>query len=164
MSVTVFDIFLVVLAIILMLIGFIGCALPALPGTPLCWAGLLCRKFMTNSPFTWRLLIIAGIITIAVEIINNFVPAVFTKKAGGSRAGSIGSTVGSIAGVFTGQIWLIIFGSFIGAFAGELIHDYKDGQKALKSALMSFLGFITGTGLRLIVSAIWISIYIKSFF
>lgn len=161
-----FDIFMIVLACLLILVGFVGCIMPGLPGTPLCWGALLCRHFMNGGDviISWKTLIITGVITIFVEILNNFVPAIFTKKAGGSKLGTWGATIGVIVGIITGQIWLIVFGSFIGAWIGEMLHDNSNGKRAIKSAGFSFLGFITGTGMRLIVSGIWISIFVKSFF
>lgn len=159
------DIVLIVVAAILFLIGIIGCVVPGLPGVPLCWGGLLAGYFIhLKNPLTVSMLIISGVICVIVTIVDFVVPSYFTKKSGGSKAGSTGSTLGVLAGVLTGQLFLIFFGPFIGALIGELIHDSTDKRKALRSACYAFLGFITGTGLKLISSGWMIYVFIKSFF
>ena len=88
-----------------------------------------------------------------VSILDYFVPAYFTKLTGGSKAGSWGA----IAGLFLGLVFPpvgMIFGSLIGAFAGELLFAGKDAGTSLKSAFGAFLGFMFGTGLKLICSAV----------
>ena len=157
-------VFLIVLASLLILISLIGCVIPGVPGTPLAWAGILTAFFIERSSIGWTELIVTGAVTIAVEIINNFVPSLFTAKAGGSRAGSIGSTVGVFAGLLTGSPMGIILGPFLGALVGELIKDRSDIKRALRSACWAFLGFIVGSGLRLITCAVFAMIFIKSFF
>ena len=48
----------------------------------------------------------------------------------------------------------MILGSLAGAFAGELLFAGKDAGTSVKSALGAFLGFIFGTGLKLICSSV----------
>ena len=160
----VLDIILIVIACILTLVGLVGCLVHGIPGTPLAWIGLLLVSFTSKSSLTWVTLVVTALVTVAVEVLNNFIPSLLTKKSGGSRAGSIGSTVGVFAGLFTGQIPCIVLGPFFGALVGELIHDHKDFNRAVRSAWYSFLGFLTGSGMRLIVSGVLAAIMIKSLF
>ena len=92
--------------------------------------------------------------TVAVSVIDYFLPGYFARLVGGTRAGSIGATVGMIAGFFAGGLVGVILGPFFGAVIGELIHDRSDSAKAVRSGFGSFLAFIAGTGLKL-VAAIW---------
>ncbi len=158
------DIALIVAAALLFIVGIIGCVIPGIPGTPLCWGGLLVGHFVSRTSLPWPVLIGTALVCVAVEIVNNLVPSYFTRKSGGSKAGSTGAIVGVFVGMFTGQILLILLGPFIGALVGELFHDYSDFKKAFRSACYSFLGFLTGTGLRLIVAAIFVVVFIRSFF
>ncbi len=161
----VFDIALIIAAVLLFSVGIIGCVVPGLPGVPLCWGGLLIGHFIhSKSPVTITVLIIAGLACVAVEVVNFIVPSYFTKKSGGSKAGSIGSMLGVFAGVLTGQILLIFLGPFIGALLGETIHDASDMRKAFRSACYSFLGFITGTGLKLVAAGSLLVVFVKSLF
>ena len=161
---TALDIGLIVLASLLLLVGLIGCIIPGIPGTPLCWAGLFTAHFISISSVSWIMLAVTGLVTVIVEVVNNFVPSFFTNKAGGSKAGAIGSTIGVFVGLFTGNPLGILLGPFIGALIGELIHDHSDMGRALSSAGWAFLGFITGSGLRLITSAVFTILFVKSFF
>ena len=160
---TVFDIVLIIVTILCLIIGIIGCIVPGLPGTPLCWGGLLASSFVSTNSLTWVVLVITAVVAVATELITSFVPAYFTKQAKGSKAGQWGSTIGVFIGLLSGQWWGILLGPFLGAFVGELIHDNSDTKRAFKSAGISFLGFLTGIGLKLIVSAIFILICVHSY-
>ena len=103
-----------------------------------------------------------GITTAIVSVLDNLIPIYLTRKTGGSKAGSWGATIGLIVGIFVGP-WGIVLGPFVGALVGELIHDNRDMQRAFKSAGGAFLGFLLGTGLKLLVCGFLIWIYIESF-
>ena len=85
-----------------------------------------------------------------------------TKKSGGSKAATWGSTIGLIIGLFAGPLG-IIAGPFVGALVGELIHTDWNYSIAFKSAWGAFLGFLCGTGMKMIVVVIFLWIYIVSF-
>ncbi len=158
------DIVFIALGAIMIIVGIIGCIVPGMPGTPLCWGALMLGYFVQWADVKILALIIFGVLTIIVEILNNFVPSIFAKKSGGSKAGSTGATVGVLLGVCTGNFIGILLGPFLGALVGELIHDHSQFKQALKSAWFSFLGFLAGSGLRLIVSLSIVVYYITSFF
>jgi hypothetical protein len=94
-----------------------------------------------------------------VYILDYIIPALGTKKFGGSKYGIIGTTVGLLIGlIFLGPFGIII-GPFIGAFTGELIHDNENSNRALKAAFGSFIGFLFSTGLKFIVSSIYAGLF-----
>ncbi len=163
-SITPLDILLIVLTVLLMGIGIIGCIIPGIAATPLCWGGMLASYFVDECKLSLTTLIVCGVITVTVEVLDTFVPAFFTGKAGGSKAGSIGAIVGTFVGLFLGGFIGIILGPFFGAFIGELIHDSSDFSRALNSAVFAFLGFITGTGLRLIVACAFVIVTVHAYF
>jgi hypothetical protein len=159
----VLDIVLILAAGLLFLVGIIGCVIPGLPGLPLCWGGLLIGHFIhSKDPVSIAVLVGAAVACVVVEVVDFIVPSYFTKKSGGSKAGSTGSMLGVLAGVLTGQLPLIFLGPFVGALIGEVIHDAGDLGRALRSACCSFLGFITGTGLKLIAAGCLLVVFIRS--
>ena len=139
--------------VILTILGVIGCFLPILPGPPLNFIAMLLLQLKEDPPFSTTFLILWGIVAVVVTLIDYITPVYGTKKFGGSRYGIIGSMVGLILGVFLFPPFGIIIGPLVGAIAGELYAGQK-GQKAIRSAMGSFLGFMVGTFLKLMISLI----------
>lgn len=138
-----------ILGIILMLGGLAGCLLPLLPGPPLCFAALLILQLRTYPPFTVKFLLIWAAIATVVTILDYVIPLYGTKKFGGSKYGVWGCTLGLLAGLWFGPLGIIV-GPFVGAFIGELMAN-NNSDKALRSAFGSFIGFLAGTLLKLVV-------------
>ncbi len=147
------DIFLSILAILLMLAGLAGAILPIIPGPIISFLGLLSVYFLSNDPLSDEFMIIWGTITVAVTAIDQIVPILGTKKMGGSKYGVNGSIVGLILGIFFFPPIGLILGPFIGALVGELISG-KDFNQATRAGFGSFIGFISGTVLKLVFSLV----------
>jgi uncharacterized protein YqgC (DUF456 family) len=153
------DYVLLILGIILMLIGIIGCLVPVLPGPPLSFLGLILLHVSRFGQFTPTVLIVMASITVVVSILDYIVPIWGTKRFGGSKYGTRGATVGLIIGLFLGPVGIIL-GPLIGAIVGELI--FKDDMSyALKAGFGSLLGFLTGIGLKLAASFIMTFYFVK---
>ena len=153
------DLFISILAVVAGVAGIVGSIMPALPGPPLSWLGLLILFLWGNgtdsagNPLALKGLLIWGVVVVAVTVIDYFVPMYFTKITGGSRFAEKGAMVGLIAGIILTPVGMIL-GSFLGAFLFELYYSRKGVEPALKAAFGSFLGFITGTGIKTIVSCL----------
>ena len=133
-----------------------------MPGAPLAWVGLLLAYFSAYNEISILCLVITGAIAVAVSLFDNFLPVIMTNKIGGSRAATIGSTLGLIAGFFIGPVGIIL-GPFIGALIGELIHSKGNFSNSVKSAWGAFLGFLLGTGIKMITVGFFIWIFVRSF-
>lgn len=147
------DYILITFGIIAIIGGILGCVLPVIPGPPLSYAGLLFLHFTSMHQFTANFLIIWAVITTIVYVLDFIIPSIGTKKSGGSKAGVYGSLTGLVAGLLLFPPLGIIIGPFAGAVLGELISG-KSTISALKSGFGSFIGFIAGTLLKLIVSGL----------
>jgi uncharacterized protein YqgC (DUF456 family) len=153
------DYVLLILGIILMLIGIIGCLVPVLPGPPLSFLGLISLHASRFGDFSLTVLIVMAAITIVVSILDYIVPIWGTKRFGGTKYGTRGATVGLIIGLFLGPVGIIV-GPLMGAIVGELI--FKDDLAyALKAGFGSLLGFLTGIGLKLAASFIMTFYFVK---
>ena len=141
------DIILIILSGICLLLGFLGCVLPALPGPPIAYLGLLFLHFTDKVQFTSTQLWIWLGIVIFIQALDNFIPMLGTKYSKGSKSGTCGAFIGSILGLFF-LPWGLILGPFFGAVAGELIADHTMDQ-AMKSGIGSVIGFLLGTILKL---------------
>ena len=142
------DIFLLVVAFLLMLVGIIGCIVPGLPGVPLAYVGLWVAQATDRIDFSWQMLLIWGIVTIVVSVLDYVVPAWGTKRFGGTKYGVWGSTIGVFVGLFLGP-WGVIIGPLAGAILGEMLGG-KQVEEALKAGWGSFIGLLFGTVLKLI--------------
>ena len=142
------EIFLLVMAFLCMLVGIIGCIVPGLPGVPVAYLGLWIAQATERVDFTWQMLLIWGIVTIAATVLDYVVPAWGTKQYGGTKYGVWGSTIGVFVGLFAGP-WGVILGPLVGAVLGELIGG-KAAREALRAGWGSFLGLLFGTILKLV--------------
>ena len=93
-------------------------------------------------------------VTVVVSVMDYLLPAYMARWFGGTKAGTRGALVGMVVGMIFFNIPGIIFGPFVGAVAGELLHDSSDKAHALNVGFGSFLSFIVGTGVKLVVS-VW---------
>jgi uncharacterized protein YqgC (DUF456 family) len=147
------DIFLAIVAVLCAVVGLAGSVVPALPGPPLGWVGLLALSFtgFYDRP-GWWLWMWLGVV-VAVTLLDNLLPVVMTKRFGGSRAATWGTVIGMIVGMFFGP-WGLILGPFAGAYLGEVIGNRSEGQIALRVATGAFFAFIGGVGIKLIASGL----------
>ena len=153
------DTVLLIFGILLGIIGIIGSIVPGIPGPPLSFIGVLLMYFRkgldsSGEPMGLMLLLILLAVTIAVTVLDYVVPAWFTKITGGTKYASRGATIGLIAGLIFPLPIGMIAASLLGAFVGELFFADKDAASSIKSALGAFLGFLAGTGAKLISSAV----------
>ena len=155
------DIVLLIIGFILMLIGILGSFLPVLPGPPVSWVGLLLLVLTKAVPDDWWFIGITGAVALLVFAMDYFIPAMGTKKFGGSKAGMIGTMFGLVIAIVFPifGIFGIIIWPFIGALVGEIVNK-ADNKTALKAAFGSFIGFLTGTFLKFVVSIVFMGLFI----
>jgi len=154
------DVILILLASLFLILGIIGSFLPILPGPITSWFGFLILYLSDVTDFSISLLIITFVIALIIWVLDFFIPAIGTKKFGGSKYGVIGTTIGLIIGVIFPIPFGILIGPFLGALAGELINESKSNQ-AIKAAFGSFLGFLASSFIKFIVSLVYFGIFIK---
>jgi len=154
------DAFLIILSGLFLLLGFIGCIMPFLPGAPLSYLGILLLHFTSNVQFSTEFLILWAILVILVQALDYVIPIWGTKKFGGSKSGVWGSMLGLIVGLFFGPIGIIL-GPFVGAVMGELLTG-RNKAEAFRAGFGSFVGFLLGTISNLIVSGFLIYYFVEA--
>jgi uncharacterized protein YqgC (DUF456 family) len=132
------------LSAILILAGLIGTIVPALPGVPLVFAGMLLAAWADNfehvGAFT---LIVLGVLSCAAMAID-FVASLFgAKRVGASSRAIWGALIGTVVGIFFGLPGIVL-GPFAGAVAGELLVG-SDLHKATHVGIGTWLGLLFGT-------------------
>lgn len=144
-----------------MVIGIIGSLIPVLPGPPSSYIGLIIIQLTSRHPFSTRFLIIYGILTVFVFVLDYVIPVYGTKKLQGSKYGIWGSAIGLIIGILFFLPFGIILGPLLGAFLGELVTG-KNIARALQSAMGSLVGFLAGAAMKLVLSITMAYYYVVS--
>ena len=144
------------LAVLAGVLGIIGSIVPAIPGPTVGWVGILILYIWGGGEVSTATLVIWGLVMVVVTILDFLVPPIITRKMGGTKYAERGSLYGMLLGMIIPFIGMII-GAFLGAYLAEKVVAKRSSGEALKAAFGSFLGFILGTGLKLIytVSVLW---------
>jgi len=154
------DTFLLITGFLLMIVGLVGSLLPVLPGPPTGWVGLLLLYMTSIVPMDKTVLGITLVVAILITVLDYIIPAIGTKKSGGTKYGMWGTTIGLIIGLISPIPFGFLIGAFAGAFIGEMIYDSQDTSRATKAAFGSFLGFLTSAFIKLTVSLIFLGLFI----
>lgn len=142
-----------VLAVLLVLVGIAGTILPALPGLPLVFAGMLLAAWAGDfQQVGVPMLVVLGLLTVFSLAVDFWATALGAKRVGASRLAIVGAMVGTVAGLFFGPLGLLM-GPFAGAIGGELIHrrslQKQDLGQAAKIGVGTWFGILFGTVLKL---------------
>lgn len=133
---------------LLVAVGVAGVILPALPGLPLVFAGLLLAAWTNDfQRVGWLVLTVLGLLTVLSIIVDVVSSALGAKGVGASRKAMIGAVIGSLGGLVF-MPWGLLLGPFVGALAGEYLHSRQLGL-ATKVGVATWLGILIGTALKL---------------
>ena len=152
--------FLLVIGFSLVLLGILGSVLPALPGPPVSWVGILMLYFCSGMETNYWLLGITLVVAVVIGILDYVIPAKGTKYFGGSKYGIWGTNIGLVVGIFAPIPFGFLIGPFVGALVGELIYNSNEGKRAFKAATGSFLGFLAGTFMKVLVSLLFLGLFV----
>ena len=141
------------LAIVLVVIGIAGTILPALPGLPLVFAGmLLAARTGDFQQVGIPMLVVLALLTLLSMAVDFWATAMGAKRVGASRMAIVGAMLGTLGGLFLGPLGLLA-GPFAGALGGELLHRRSllqhDVGQAAKIGFGTWLGILFGTALKL---------------
>lgn len=160
----IFNVFLIIVGLILAIAGMVGCILPVLPGPLLSFCALILLSWIKNwQIFSQTFLMVMGAVTALLILLDYIAPALGAKKYGASKRGLWGSAIGMIIGIFFIPPWGMIVGAFIGALVGELASG-KSGRKALRAGWGILIGNVFVVGLKLAFTAVVLFYYIKEMF
>lgn len=157
------DIILLLLGFTLAFLGIIGAFLPVLPGPITSWIGLLLLHLSKAVPMDTSFLVVTFCIALLIFILDYFIPALGTKKFGGSKYGVYGTTIGLVIGLFSPIPFGILIGAFVGAFVGELLYDGTDTNRAVKASFGAFLGFLASATIKFSVAVVYFVLFLSTF-
>ena len=157
------DIFLLLLGFVFICLGIIGSFLPVLPGPLTSWVGLLLLHSTNIFPMDWTFLGVTLAIALLIWILDYFIPAMGTKRFGGTRYGIYGTTIGLLIGLLSPVPFGMLIGAFIGAFIGEMVYDNKDTNRALKASFGAFFGFLASATIKFSIAAVYFVLFLIQF-
>ncbi len=153
--------FLWVTAVLLVIVGAVGTVLPALPGVPMIFAGVLLAAWAEDFQRIggWTLGALAGLALIGL-VVDYVAASMSAHRAGASRQGIIGAAIGTVAGIFTGLLGLV-FMPLVGAAIGEFI-AHRDALRAGKVGVATWLGLLVATAIKIAVAFTMIGVFVAA--
>ena len=157
------DVWLWLLAFGLMAVGVAGTVLPALPGVPLVFAGMLLAAWIDGfQKIGYVTVAILGAIMLASLAIDFLAGVAGAKRFGASRTALVGAALGTVIGMFFGLAGLA-FGPFIGALIGEL-SARRDVMAAGRVAFGTWLGMLIAIVIKLSLVFAMLGIFVFAYF
>lgn len=144
----------IIIGAVLIILGIIGSIIPALPGPVLSFLGIL-FLFIEKGPgaVPFSTLLIFGIITIFLILLDYVAPIYGARQFGASKKGTWGAVVGALVGIIFFPPLGIFLGALMGAILGE-IYGGKRFEQSLKAGLGVIAGSVTMLVLQMVFSLI----------
>ena len=151
------------LAGVLVVVGIAGIVLPALPGVPLVFVGLLLAAWAEGfTRIGWSTLLVLGVLTVISLVVDVLSTTLGAQKLGASRLALVGSVIGTVAGLFF-MPWGLFIGPFVGALVGEYLHGRELG-KATRVGIGTWLGIVLGVALKLGLAVAMLGVFVIAWF
>ncbi|UCH53865.1 MAG: DUF456 domain-containing protein [Pseudomonadota bacterium] len=148
-----------ILAALLVIAGIAGLLLPALPGAPLLFAGLVVAAWADDFAYVGTgTIIVLGVLAALTYVADFVAGALGAKRFGASPRAVAGSIVGGIVGLFFG-IPGVLIGPFVGAVIGEL-SVRRDVQAATRAGIGATIGLVLATAAKIAVAFTMIGLFL----
>ena len=148
-------------AVVLIIVGFAGTVLPAVPGVVAIFLGALLAAWIEHfDRIGWPALLLLAALMLLGLIVDLIAAVIGARRVGASREAVIGSLAGGIVGLFFGLPGFLL-GPFIGAMAGEYLHRRHAGQ-ALRVGVGTWIGLAVGTLARVAIGVTMIVVFLAA--
>ena len=148
-----------ILALLLVILGFIGILLPIIPGVPCLFFGLLLAAWADDFQHVgWKTLSCLALISVVSLCMDVIATAYGVKRARASQLGVWGSVIGTVIGLFFFPLGIFI-GPFLGAWLGECLYG-KTLMDATRIGLHTWLGMLLGVAAKLALSVCMIVLFL----
>ena len=152
-----------ILAIALMIVGAVGIIVPALPGIPLMFAGMVVAAAIDDfQRIGWVTLSVLGFLTVFSVIMEFAAAARGAKRIGASKQAIWGALFGTVVGIFFGIPGLLL-GPFAGAVIGELAANGTI-ERAGRVGVATWIGLFLGTLVKIAIAFAMLGIFIVAYF
>jgi hypothetical protein len=149
------------LAALLIAAGFAGLVLPAVPGIPLVFAGLVLLAWAENFAYVgWITLTLLGVLALLSYGVDLLAASLGAKKFGASPRAVWGAALGALLGLFFGLPGIVL-GPFAGAVIGEFSGN-ASAKAALHAGLGATLGLLFGALLKIALAFTMLGVFMLS--
>ena len=154
-----FQILLWLLAAIFIFAGFAGLILPAMPGIPLVYAGLVLLAWADDFAYVgWITLTLLGLLALLSYGVDFLASALGAKRFGASPRSVVGAAIGAVVGLFFGLPGLLL-GPFVGAVIAEFtVHG--SARAATHAGVGATIGLLFGALLKVALAFTMIGVYV----
>lgn len=148
-----------VLAGLLVVVGFLGMLLPAVPGAPVVFAGLLLAAWAEDFRHVGAgTLTVIGVLAALTYVVDFVAGAIGAKRFGASPRAVVGAALGALVGLFFGLPGILL-GPFIGAVAGELSAQRSLGD-ASRAGIGATLGMAIGAAAKIALALSMLGVFV----
>ena len=146
---------------IIVISGLAGTIIPALPGVPLVFAGLLLGAWAGDFvQVGWTTVGILGALTALAWLVDFLAAAMGARRLGASQRAFWGAAFGAIVGLFFGLPGIIL-GPFVGAVVAE-ISAGRTVQQASIAGYGTWIGIVLGTAAKLAIAFLMVGIFVMN--
>jgi uncharacterized protein YqgC (DUF456 family) len=149
------------LALLVMLIGFVGSILPGLPGAPLILVAAVGHRLYFGASSASNVVLVVLVVLVLLSLLLDYLASMYgAKRFGATWRGVVGAAVGGLIGFFFGLPGILL-GPFVGAMLFETIGGYEF-KKAMRAGLGATLGLLAGVIGKCAVCAAMIGLFTAS--
>lgn len=147
------------LAALLIAAGFAGLILPAVPGIPLVFAGLVLLAWAEGFAYVGGLTLgVLGVLALLSYGVDFLAAAVGAKKFGASPRAVTGAALGAVGGLFFGLPGIVL-GPFVGAVIGEF-SGRASARAATHAGVGATLGLLFGALLKVALAFTMLGVFV----
>jgi len=147
-------------AAIVVLAGLVGVIIPAIPGVPLVFAGLLIAAATAKFSFIgWGTIVFLGVLAGVSLVVDHFSGVLGARYGGASWAGLLGALIGTFIGIIYFGILGIFFGAALGVLAFELI-AHRTVKKSIQAASYTFFSVVAGMVINLTLALVMLVVFV----
>jgi len=157
------EVLLWVLAVLLIMAGILGLLLPALPGPPILFAGLLVGAWIDDFAYAgWATLMLLAGMAVLTYLVDFAASALGASRFGASPRAAWGALIGALGGIAFGPAGILL-GPFIGAVVGELSARRSLGD-AGRAGIGATVGLIVGAAVKVSLAFTMVGIFVLARF
>jgi uncharacterized protein YqgC (DUF456 family) len=143
----------------LVALGIVGMLLPALPGPPMVFGGLLIAAWAEDFQHVGAVtLSVLGVMAVLAYLVDFIAGALGARHFGASTRAAVGAAIGAVVGIFFGLPGILL-GPFIGAVAGELT-EREDLHAASRAGIGATVGLLLGTAAKMAIAFAMVGVFL----